>query len=311
MINVKVLIHKFSLPVLFMICFGFFAVAGRSEAAITLNNGYWSTSFVGIPTGDVGYGDVSGGLTADDPAYACSGTQHSQILTAANYPMGEGGGGWRTYFNGDSRNEMSTGAAIYFPVNTTDFWLRFYYKFPLGQTFGGIKEHKIIYLFNNGGTSANVCFPQGDNDIALQPRNTMGSPDIYFSGGGWQTINSNSVISDDSWHYYEFHFGLGTSGGNDGVFQMWVDGINRANRTDLDWFNGGTANPTGWSRVYIPSNHNVMTLAGCNGNDLDDIAVATPTYAGFIQDARGQDMIGPVNAGDVTPPSSPQGLAVQ
>ena len=284
-------------------------------ADITLTNGYWSTSFVGCTANPARAGTTCDGLNIDDSGYpgeACAGG-YSQIGPTGNYSGGAGGNGLRVYYLGGSRNTSTSGAKLVFTTPQKSFWLRFYYRLPSGQITGAINEHKIIYAFTSGGPAADVNWPGGPSTISLQPRGTMGSPDIIYggsptynphnahgnpSGGNWAAVyGSPSTPANGSWHYYEFHFDLGTTGSNNGVFQMWVDGINVVNDTDLDWFNGGSSSPTGWSYVDFPYNHNVFTLSGCNPHDVDDIAVATPPYTGFLHDSGGRNMIGGLQGG--------------
>ncbi|MEK7634840.1 MAG: hypothetical protein AAB446_00165 [Patescibacteria group bacterium] len=301
------------LPVVF---FSFFLFANISLAAITFTDGFWNTSFVGCTSGDAGYGDICDGLQTDDPVYACTSggaNLRSQITTLANYASGAGSQGYR-FFQGDTRNEDSSSMSIRFSPVQPEVWVRYYTRYPAGQSWAGILEHKMIYAFANGGVAMNVNFPQGMNSIGINPRGTMNNPDIYINGWGWNNLYGSDV-GDGSWHLYEHHFKLGNSGQNNGVYQFWVDGIIRVNRQDMDFFNGGAASPTGWDHIYIPSNHNVSTLAGCNGIDVDDVAIADPNYASFIQDAGGRNMIGGVNLSppppDTTAPSAPTGVAVQ
>lgn len=277
-----------------------------SQAAISFTGGYWNTSFVGCSSGDVGSGDICDGLEANDYTYNCEGS-YSQISSLANYSLGGGEYGYRM-FQGDERNIDSSAMEIRFINPQDDVWIRYYTRYPLGQSWGGIIEHKMIYAFTNDGVAINVNFPQGMSSIGLQPRGTMGSPDIYVNGWGWNNLYG-ADIGDGSWHLYEHHFKLGSSGQNDGVYQFWVDGVNRVNRIDLDFYNGGSANPTAWESIHLPSNHNVSTLAGCNGIDIDDVAVANENFSGFIQDISGRDMIGGLPT-DTTPPSSPTGLSI-
>jgi len=278
------------------------SLVSATYAAITLTNGYWSTSFSGCAVGNVSGNWVCDGLELDDWAYTCNGT-YSQVLSAANNSSGDGGNGYRGYYLGGSRNTESTALKIMFSTPQPEFWLRFYYRIPSGQRNTGLPEHKIIFPTLNSGISSPVNWP-AQSDISMTMQGTMGGQDIYFSnGGGWDDIYggpARTTPADGSWHYFEFHFKLGTRGGNNGVFQMWVDGVNYANRSNLDWFNGGAANSTGWTRILFPHNHNVFALSGCNGHDVDDIAVATPAYAKFTKDAGGRNMIGPIR---VSPPT--------
>jgi len=301
------------LTLLAFIGFCALGAGGRAAAAITLDaNGYWSSTF-NCPEWASAAGLSCDGWEATDINWVCSSESPARVTDitgTANFPGGAGGRGYRKWL-GAIRNDNSTGLVVRFPVPQREFWMRWYQKFASGQSWAGIKEHKIVYAFTDAGVAANVNWPMGDNDIQLQPRNTMGSPDLTFTGGGWQSVYGG-LVADGSWHYFEVHFDLGAPGQSNGIFQMWVDGVNRANRTDLDWYNGGAASPTGWSLIELGSNHNVSALPGCTPILYDDVAVAVPGYSGFRQDVQGRPMIGALPpANDTLAPAAPTGLTAR
>ncbi len=280
-------------PILLVSIVSAFCMSGYAD--ITLTNGYWSTSFDSCDTGAVYAGDQCEGINVEDN-YNISGT-YSQIRDVDHDAKGGSGRVYSVYYEGDERNSMSTPATLRFPTPEPEFWLRFYYRLPAGQQLGSIFEHKIIYAFTDDGVSADVCWPGADDQIELQPRNTMGSPDLFYgTDGGWaDTYGSVSSAADGTWHFFEFHFDLGSEGASDGTFEMWVDGINHVSVTELDWFNDGNANPTGWEYVYIPHNHNVFTLTQTAAHDIDEVAVALPSFEKFTSDANGRPMIGAIS----------------
>lgn len=268
------------------------ALTTPASAQVTLVDGFWSTTFEGCATGPVGPGDICDGLEAVDSTYTCGpGGTPSQITPDANYPAGGGGAGYAIFYEGDVRNSMSTPMTVRLPAPTPELWLRFYRSWPVGQTWGGIFEHKIIYAFTDTSIAADVNFPGGEDGIHLQPRNAF-VPDLAFEGVGWRTLYGGQLIGDGTWHAFEFHLRLGTPGSSDGAFQMWVDGANVADATGLDWFAAGGVAATGWTRIDLPNNHNVSTLPGCVMSSVDDIAVAVPSFGGFVEDAEGRPMIG-------------------
>lgn len=262
-----------------------------ARAVISFTDGYYSSTFADCTLGDVTSNTLCDGLSAEDYTYECNGTVPSAILTAANRSTGGGGAGFRMFHLGGSQNAESSALRIQFPAGTTNVWIRWYHRFPNGQTMGSIKEHKFVYIFTNSAVAANVNMPYGDDNIQLQMRNTMSGDEPVFNGGGLVTIFGSTTM-DNSWHLYEMQFALGNSGQNNGIFRFWVDGVLRAEKTDRDWYNGGAASPTTWDFIDLPENHNVFNLAGCNGSDVDDLAVATASYAGFVQDGQGRNMIG-------------------
>lgn len=262
------------------------------RADITLTNGFWSTDLDECANGTTNNGYRCDGVNVEDD-YNISGT-YSQIRTVSTDASGGPGKVFSVYFEGNSRNSMSAPATINFPSPQKEFWLRFYYRLPVGQRISSLFEHKIIYAYTDGGIAADVNWPgQGDN-ITLQPRSTMAGSDLYYgTDGGWADVyGSSSAAADGSWHCFEFHFVLGTSRSNNGKFEMWVDGNNHVSVSNLDWFNGGSASPSGWTHIDIPLNHNVFTLSGAVPHDVDNIAVALPSYSGFAVDSGNRRMIG-------------------
>ena len=296
-----------------------FSWAAQVYPDITLTSGYWSTAFNCTDWSQPNALSCDGINMTDASAY-CNGSSASAINSSYNYSGGAGGSGYRVYFEGNVHNGMSSPVRITFTTPQKAFWVRFYYHIPSGQALTNIVEHKIIYAYTDGGVYANANWPMGFDTTGLQPRYTMGSPDIYYNGGvghnghgdstygSWDAVYGVSSAADGSWHCFEFQFDLGTSGSNNGIYRMWVDGVNVVNDTDLDWFNGGSASPTGWSYFDIPHNHNMFTLDTCSEHYIDDVAVAVSSYTGFVQNKTGfatnLDMIGPIGYGgsDTTDP---------
>lgn len=261
-------------------------------AAISLTNGYWSTTFNCSDWTQPAALSCDGVESNDDSAYA--GSQGSQILSAANNSSGGGGSGYRTYYTGDEVNEMSSMMNIELPTGITEFWLRWYYRIPDGQSMDDIGEHKIAYLFDTT-TGHAVDWPAQGFDQAML--SNVGT-DRYFDnlpGGSWSDIYGDTT-ADGRWICFEVHAKLGDSGQSNGVFDLWVNGVNQVHITDVNW------SAERWENIEIPQNHRVFTLNGNNPHDIDDMAVATLSYTGFVKDAGNRDMIGPV--GESTPTCS-------
>lgn len=285
----------------------FFLWPNFSLAVIEFTDGYWSTNFDDAQVGETLYGWSYQGLQVMN-SYMCGGA-YSSITETDIDAKGSSGKVYRVLMEGNNRNIMTSPVYVNFPTPIKEFWLRFYYRIPVGQTIGGIFEHKIIYAFTDSAVAARVNWPNGADGVELQFGNTMGSGAVESFIGGWATIYGNGQPADGSWHYFEFHFDLGTSGNNNGITEVWVDGVRRINATELDYFDGGNAFPSGWESMSIPSNHNVWATDGCQPHDVDEIAIALPGYAGFIQDVNDRDIIGEIYP-DPTHPNSPSGLTI-
>jgi len=276
-------------------------------AAISFTNGYWSTTFNCNEWAQPSALSCDGVEMDNDSAYA--GSQGSLITSSANHSAGAGGRGWRTYMVGNEHNGMSTPFQLTFPSAQKEVWLRFYYRIPAGQTVGSIQAHKIIYVW--GSTTFRIDYPYYGN-VQMEGDVNRVYPDggdsvSNVNLGNWNTLfgGAPNVAAADgtTWHLFEFHIKIGTTTSN-GAFQMWVDGVNIINDVNR---NMGTG--SGITSIDIPNNHNVFQLSGNNPHDVDDVAVALPTYSGFVTNttgfATGLSMIGPITAsGDSTPPST-------
>lgn len=283
-----------------------FLVAAPVHAAISFSGGYWGTTFNCNEWTQPSALSCDGVEMDNDSAYA-GGSQGSQITTDANYSGGAGGRGWRTYMVGNEHNGMSTPFQLTFPTAQKEVWLRFYYRIPSGQTVGSIQAHKIIYVW--GSTTFRIDYPyygnvqmEGDVNRIYPPG---GDSVSNVSLGNWNALYGgapNSAAADGSWHLFEFHIKVGTTS-SDGAFQMWVDGINIINDVNRNMGTGA-----GITSIDIPNNHNVFQLSGNNPHDVDDVAVALPTYSGFVTNstgfATGLQMIGPVGGGSPEPTCS-------
>lgn len=274
-------------------------------SAISFTNGLWSTSFVGCEISEVNAAWTCDGLESGD-VYNCDGDcPHSVVSSTQNYSSGGGGNGYGMYFEGNDRNIISTPMRITFPSTLQKFWIRFYMRLPSGQNIGSaITEHKILYLYTTAGTVMVVQWPYY-NAYGLE--GLYGSGITYVYGDGSSTHNQygdttgyfstiyNSGNADGTWHCFEFYFDFGTTTSN-GVFRFWIDGVNTANDTAVNFVDSGGA---GFSYFDLPLNHNVWTLEPYGRHDFDDIAIATDSYTGLVQNtsgfATGLDMIGPLD----------------
>ena len=279
-----VIILLFSILILF--------TSTRSFAVISLTNGYWSTTFDCDDWSQPNSLNCDGVESQDDSAY--SGSQGSLINSAGNHSAGGGGKGYRTYF-ATTRNEMSSMPRLELPNGITEVWIRWYYRIPSGQSIGGLGEHKLAYLFSTSAGHAIDWPAQGLYQMLLHG---TGDGDRYIDelpGGSWQDIYGGAT-ADGRWICFEIHAKFGTGTAN-GVFDLWVDGVNQVHLTDVDW------NATQWNYLLIPHNHNVFQLPGDNPHDVDDIAIATSSYTKFVLDTGGRAMIGPLSEEDEQPPT--------
>lgn len=86
--------------------------------------------------------------------------------------------------------------------------------------------------------------------------------------------------------------------GRNGIVQVWVDDAIIINTSNWDF------TLSGFSQIEVGHNGNsaVSSPNTAIGIRIDDIAVATPGYEGFVDDGRGNPRIGLL---DESPPEAP------
>jgi hypothetical protein len=96
---------------------------------------------------------------------------------------------------------------------------------------------------------------------------------------------------------FELHLGNETGGLNNGVVQLWVDGVLQLDFHDID-FKGSD----GFTSFTLPSNHQFTTVNGAALDmyeDIDDLAIRTT------------GPIGPLaSVPDSNPPTRPSNLRI-
>ena len=58
----------------------------------------------------------------------------------------------------------------------------------------------------------------------------------------------------------------------------------------------GCSGQTSWDYIFLYQSH-INAFSECESLYIDDIAVATPSYTGFVDDGNGNDRIGPLGGG--------------
>lgn len=161
------------------------------------------------------------------------------------------------------------------------------------------------------------------NTYPNQPSNTGHvCPNGYY---GFQCVyppsagnNYTAGVSDGSWHLFEVHYKLNSPTASDGAFQAWVDGFLVLGDTHVG-MNLNLCTAKGFDSFDLPSNGGMWDgivggLQHSGYEDVDDLAVAIPGYAGFGADANGYTEIGPIGAPplppDTIPPAAPSGVMV-
>jgi fibronectin type III domain protein len=144
-------------------------------------------------------------------------------------------------------------------VQETDVTLQWAAKFSAG--FDGATGTKMFEMNSFVSWSAN--YP-GPNTWAayytLLMIDSGGHPfmDLHRKVGtdGWMEMDQNQgapvSITDGAWHVLKTHLKLNTPGLADGVGQLWIDGILKADFSNVNFRDSYTA--TGWNHLVLSSN---------------------------------------------------------
>lgn len=241
-------------------------------------------------------------------------TLAEQITVDANNQSGAGGKGQRHWLKGQGGtctqvDGNSGGTRIDFTSSVNEVWVRFYLKFQPGFTWTNYQGYKLIY-FNHDGYSNFNYFQIGENgsDGSLDYYTQYGDQAHYPASVGYGTLYGSPA--NGTWHSIEVHIkSESTSGAKNGVLQMWVDGVNKANYTNVN--HGFKSNNWNISGFVIGSNVKCISGTAPQYSDFDDISVTTTRPANT--DASGNSMIGPIGwngGGGVSTLSPPANLKV-
>jgi hypothetical protein len=213
-----------------------------------------------------------------------------QITTDANNPGGGGGKGERHWVGPDvdGAHQNSGGLVVTFTSGVTEYWVRWYMRFESGFTWNNpyINGYKVIYLNTAAGLKNYILIGYGTNGSFCYrnqyPSNPAHSKN-YCPSPSWGFSNIyGGNVSDGSWHCYEMHIKSESGYGiEDGVVEVWVDGIRRLYSTAVDHgLIGAGLTQTGF---LIGSNISGFLSTSVDMYvDYDDIAVSNTGYIGPI-----------------------------
>ena len=215
-----------------------------------------------------------------------------QIASAANNSAGGGGLGFR-HWVGDGLNNNGGGIRISFAA-TTEMWVRYYIKHPLGFAYNGSGNMKTIYA---NGDIATFYFGyffgemgghiENDSGFGTSVGNHLARASGEYAPftlvaktfADWQ----GGATGDGQWHYLELHVKVNSAPAvGDGIFEFWVDGVKCYSNS------GCRFNPTdtsGWTSIRIGSNQNEPANGADMPIDFDDIVVSNSGYIGPLAGA--------------------------
>lgn len=267
----------------FIVCAGLLLAPMTVWATITLP---WSTTY-NCPELEEGTSPWIGG-GAD---LGCDGIQSfgewtangqgEQITTDANNPSGGGVRGQRQWVcDGSNCNSGST--IVFFTAAQSEFYIRWYMRYQLGFAWNTLAYDKLLYI-RDGVEAVIINMYETDGLRMLNDHDQINSP-ICLPGCGHQTIMGGST-GDGQWHWYEVHLKEDTNGAN-GIAQMWVDGVLRIDRADVNF-----GAKVGWTSIEIGENQATPANGANVYTDFDDIAIQTTGPIGGTSGGGGLNAI--------------------
>ncbi len=279
-----------------------------ANAAVTLTNGRWSTTF-NCPDWDQNLSSDTfscDGLNAQNYLNTCDG-QVSHLNSSGNNASGGGGKGFREYIC-EGQNTYTSTLNVNLSQPVDELWFRWYMRYQSGFSWSTEHYHKLVYFNVTQGThpgnayialiwGASVSLYDQAHAVWHYPDHSTctGSPSLPFFG--WSDIMGGNT-GDGKWHYYEMHVKKDTNGSN-GVFEFWIDGVLHNSHSDVNW--GGYQ----FSDFGVPSNQNAVGTPGWL--DIDDMAISTAGYIGPVGGGGGGGSAPPPQAA----PTAPAGLIVK
>jgi hypothetical protein len=292
---------------LIILLFSLIFLVGNVSAAITFTNGYWNTTF-NCPEWEGLVPNYNYPLNCDGISRGGDNSdslgRYEKITTESNYNLGGGGRGNRWFFGNQTtvapwytpKNDNSGDIVLDLPGHYPEFWIRMYMRWKNGTGVAGQNSLKMIYPGTDPGSPALYfdCPYYYDSNTQDACRIVINGAVAYYAQPhtGWQSwFNSN--YSDESWHFFEIHLRLNDPGVSNGVVQFWVNGDLKFDKRDINYgYYGINLSSGGFIAIPLHVNHDYFTPEGWM--DTDDIAVAIPSYTGFVKDNSGNNMIGPV-----------------
>lgn len=262
--------------------------ASSGFAAISFTNGKWETSFLTCPEGS-GYGATLCDNLDWGNAYTDGGNA-TQITTSANNSAGLGGRGVR-FWNNDGQNMNSATLRVEFPTLQAELWIRWYTRYQSGYSWSGSTPSYDKMLYITGDIDIIPEYHDGNNGPEYSVV-TQGAADYYqieTTDFGWSHVMGGAT-GDGQWHCYEIHIKRDTTSGapHNGVGQLWIDGILRAEDITAEMGNG-------WVSFKFEENQNSVASGAPYYIDYDDMVIYNTTPPNT--DANGKAFIGPLDWG--------------
>ena|GEM_PF-2374481 len=118
--------------------------------------------------------------------------------------------------------------------------------------------------------------------------------DPYNFDDAYRSPTAQGEMFDGSWHKMVYHIKMNNIGTNNGIWQAWIDGVQKTNATKLRWQTSGT--PVGFNLIKFGGNSN-STFSATPADQwylVDDIVISTTSIpADYIPGAVVSDTTAP------------------
>jgi hypothetical protein len=130
-------------------------------------------------------------------------------------------------------------------AQTNEVWIQYWFKYSSNWRWN-TNMNKQIYVLTGAQGSTDVNFFIG---AKTQYGDTMNFSTQHQSGGNQTFRSSGWDLTKDVWHKVVLHVSMNTAGVQDGIAQMWVDGVLRINQSDVLYRKAGQS--TGFSQFQM------------------------------------------------------------
>lgn len=231
------------------------------ETSFTTAQGWTSdTQQFGTGCGS-GFSGIQPGV-GNNGAWTTASGSCDEVTTAANYPGGAGGRGFRHY-RGNGSDNNGGGMMITLPTGMTEVWYSLRIRFSSGFQWVGGTPHYTKDLYWHTSSGYLVAGHQGGGwgfDV--------GGHDNYGGTENWTTLYSSGT-ADGLWHCLDFYHNIANS-----TARVWVDGVKVLDKSGVNYTGFST-----FTHFQLGENQAIVN-GGDYYTDYDDLRIDTGLPAG-------------------------------
>lgn len=190
-------------------------------------------------------------------------------------------------------------AEINFPTTYNELWIGHWNRYSSGFVWNGNGTKMDFLVLADRGQ---FNFP---GNMAVGWKGNQNAPTQVSSnqivwGPTTQDFSCNYTTTTNEWVWIEEHYRINTPGVSDGVFELYVNGVQKCSYSNVPYRDASVS--TGWGTFY-----HTAEWGGGGGT------IPAQQYWWVDHTVISTTRIGPPGAagGDTTPPASPLGLRVQ